>query len=147
MYKLAVILHLLGAAVWIGGHIVLCAVVLPRALREKNPTPILEFEEGYERLGVPALIVQLLTGIYLAYHWLPEVSTWFSLESHLSTGIILKFVLFVTTVLLAVHARLRVHPRLSSENLHVLAIHIVSVTVLSLLFLVVGVTIRTGGWW
>lgn len=144
MYRLAVVLHLLGATVWIGGHIVLCGVVLPRALRRKDPGPIHDFENGYERLGIPALIVQLLTGLWLAYHWQPEVSAWFSLDSQFSWSIILKFTLLAATLLLAVHARIRLHPRLGPENLRQIAIHIVLATVLSISLLIVGVMIRTG---
>ena len=46
MYRLVLALHLIGAAVWIGGHIVLCVTVLPRALRNRDPNPIREFEDG-----------------------------------------------------------------------------------------------------
>ncbi|MCH6545065.1 MAG: copper resistance protein CopD [Deltaproteobacteria bacterium] len=147
MYKLVVALHLIGAAVWIGGHIVLCVTVLPRALRNQDPNPIREFEDGYEPLGVASLILQLITGLWLTYHWLPDVSAWFSFEPGLSRDIFLKFVLLGATVLLAAHAQLRIHPRLSPKNLGFLAIHVVAITILSLLFLMTGIAIRTGGWW
>ncbi|NIO08806.1 MAG: copper resistance protein CopD [Deltaproteobacteria bacterium] len=146
MYRLAIVLHLIGAAIWIGGHIVLCVTVLPRALRNRNPNRIREFEEGYEPLGVGALILQVLTGLYLAYHWLPDVSAWFSFQTELSRDILIKFILLGATILLAAHARLRIHPNLSPQNLGVLAVHVVAITILSLLFLLTGVAIRTGGW-
>ncbi len=146
MYKLAVILHLLGAAVWIGGHIVLCVAILPRALRGKDPQPIRDFEQGYEPVGIAALILQIITGIWLTYILLPEFSSWFSLQTALSRGILLKFTLLGATLLLAVHARLRIHPRLGPNNLGVLSIHVVAITLLSVLFLIVGVAIRTVGW-
>lgn len=146
MYRLAVILHLLGAAVWIGGHIVLCVAILPRALRSKDPQPIRDFEQGYEPVGIAALILQIMTGIWLTYLILPEFSSWFSLQSALSRGILIKFTLLGATLLLAVHARLRIHPRLTSANLGTLAIHVVAITLLSILFLIAGVAIRTGGW-
>ncbi|MFB3107866.1 MAG: hypothetical protein ACE1ZE_00695 [Candidatus Binatia bacterium] len=81
------------------------------------------------------------------YRWLPDVSAWFSFEPGLSRNIFLKFVLLGATVLLAAHARLRIHPRLSPKNLGFLAIQVVSITILSLLFLMTGIAIRTGGWW
>ena len=146
MYRLAVILHLLGAAVWIGGHIVLSVAILPRALRGKDPTPIREFERGYEPVGITSLILQIVTGIWLAYIYHPEFSAWFSLQSAFSKGILLKFVLLGATLLLAVHARLKIHPRLGPDNLGVLAIHVVGITLLSILLLIVGVAIRSGGW-
>ena len=77
-YRLLVALHLLGAAVWVGGHLVLSISVLPRALRARDPGIIREFESGFERLGIPALLVQVVTGLGLAYHWAPRVTSWLS---------------------------------------------------------------------
>lgn len=146
MYRFAVVLHLLGSAVWIGGHMVLCVAILPRALRGKDPQIIRDFEQGYEPVGIASLILQIITGIWLTYLILPEFSSWFSLQSLISRGILLKFTLLGATLLLAVHARLRIQPKLSPDNLKVLAIHVVAVTILSVLFLIVGVAIRTRGW-
>ncbi|HEX9880670.1 MAG TPA: CopD family protein [Candidatus Binatia bacterium] len=146
MYRLLVILHLLGAAVWIGGHIVLCVSILPRALRLRDPAPVRDFERGYEPVGITALFLQIITGIWLAYLHLPEVSGWFSLESTFSRAVWLKFILLAATLVLAGHARLRIHPRLGPDNLSLLAVHIVTITLLSILFLIAGVAIRTGGW-
>ena len=49
------------------------------------------------------------------------------------------------TVALAAHARLRLIPTLSSDTLPRLAWHIRLVTLVSVLFVVVGATIRYGG--
>lgn len=69
-YRLLVALHLLGAAVWVGGHLVLSISVLPRALRARDPGIIREFESGFERLGIPALLVQVVTGLGpCAWRW------------------------------------------------------------------------------
>jgi hypothetical protein len=57
---------------------VLSLSVLPCALRARNPEMIREFESGFERLGIPALLVQVVTGLWLAGHWAPDVAGWFS---------------------------------------------------------------------
>ncbi|MGH7874191.1 MAG: hypothetical protein ACREQO_18470, partial [Candidatus Binatia bacterium] len=67
LYRILVALHLIGASVWIGGHLVLAATILPRALRHRAPTIILDFEKGFERIGLPALVLQVVTGLLLAY--------------------------------------------------------------------------------
>ncbi|MBK7271345.1 MAG: hypothetical protein IPI07_18095 [Flavobacteriales bacterium] len=36
MVFLVLVLHLLGAAVWVGGHLVLSLTVLPGALRDRD---------------------------------------------------------------------------------------------------------------
>jgi len=52
VYRLLIILHLLGASVWVGGHLVLSLVVLPRALHARDASIVREFESGYERASV-----------------------------------------------------------------------------------------------
>ena len=65
-------LHLLGASVWVGGHLVLLFSVLPGALRRRDVQPVRAFEQLYERVGIPALLLQIATGIWLAGQWLPH---------------------------------------------------------------------------
>jgi putative copper export protein len=147
MYRLLVALHLLGATVWVGGHLVLALSVLPRALRTRDPAIIRDFESGFERLGIPALLVQIVTGLWLAGHWAPHVAGWFSPSTPQERLVLVKLVLLAATLALAVHARLRVVPQLDAATLRVLAYHIVAVTLLGVTLLVVGVAIRTGAVW
>jgi len=145
MLVLVLFLHVLGATIWTGGHLVLALTVLPRALRERDPKIIEQFEAGFERLGIPALLVQVATGLWLAYRWLPDLGAWFRLDSSLSVHIAVKLGLLAITIGLAAHARLRIIPRLTAERLPALAVHIVGVTVISVLLVLVGVGIRSGG--
>jgi len=145
MYRLFVALHLLGSAVWVGGHLVLSLSVLPRALRLRSPAIVQEFEEGFERIGIPSLLLQVATGLWLAYFRLPDVASWFFPSSQQAAFILVKLALLTATVALAAHARLRIIPKLDSANLRFLAYHVAAVTLLGVAFLIVGVAIRTGG--
>ena len=145
MIKYVIMLHVLGATVWTGGHLVLTLGFLPKALRERDPEPIRFFESRYERVGIPALLIQVVTGFILAFHSLPSFSSWFAFDNHMSTHIVLKLALLACTLGLALHARLRLVPNLAEDNLRYLAGHIIAVTILSVLFVLVGVGIRTGG--
>jgi putative copper export protein len=145
MYRTIIILHLLGAAVWVGGHLVLTLSILPRALRARDPSTVLNFEGAYERVGMPALLIQVLTGLWLAHQWVPGIAGWFSPSSPQAALILTKLGLLAATVLLAAHARLRVIPRLDARTLPLLALHIVAVTIIAVAFLVVGVGVRMGG--
>jgi putative copper export protein len=147
LYRLLLILHVLAAAVWVGGHLVLSSTVLPRALRAQDPALLRDFEGRYERIGIPALLVQVVTGVWLAHRWLPQPALWFTLNAPLSALVFAKFLLLGLTVVLAAHARLRVIPRLAAGNLRFLAFHILLVTALGVGFVVLGVGIRTGGLW
>jgi putative copper export protein len=145
MHQAILLLHVLGATIWTGGHLVLAITVLPRALRAKDPSIVEQFEGGYEKLGMPALVLQLLTGLWLAHRLLPDPGAWFAFGSPAAANIFAKLCLLVLTLALALHARLRVIPRLNAERLPTLAVHVVLVTILSVLFVVVGVGFRTGG--
>lgn len=71
MYRYIILTHILAATIWTGGHIVLATCILPPALQEKSPDLIESFESRFERLGVPALVVQVITGLWLAHNLLP----------------------------------------------------------------------------
>jgi putative copper export protein len=144
MFGFILLLHILGATVWTGGHLILATVILPRALRNRDVQGIRNFENAYEKIGIPALAVQIASGLWLAHRMLPDVSMWFQWHNPIARLVLLKLSLLSLTALLAVDARLRVIPRLGTHNLHSLAWHIIPVTVISVLFVVVGVSFRTG---
>ncbi len=144
MHGILLLLHILSATIWTGGHIVLSVVVLPSVLRERSSEKLLQFESVYEKIGMPALMVQVATGFFLAYHLVPDVSQWFNMANPLSHPIAAKMVLLALTAGFAIDAKFRVIPGLSKDNLGVMAWHIIPVTVLSILFVIVGVSFRTG---
>ena len=145
MYAAVIFLHVLGATVWTGGHLVLAFTVLPRALRQRSPQVLLDFEQGYERVGMPALAVQIVTGLWMARQMVPDVGAWLAPDTPVAQAIALKLVLLLITALIAAHARLRVIPRLSAASLPLMAWHVAAVTLLSVLFVAVGVSFRFGG--
>ena len=144
MHKYVLLLHVLSATVWTGGHLVLALAVLPRVLKERSTTELLRFESAYEKIGMPALAIQVLTGLWLAYSLVPDFGSWFAADNAVSQLILLKLILLLLTVLVAVDARLRIIPRLSADSLPAMARRIGAVTLLSVLFVVVGVSFRTG---
>jgi putative copper export protein len=144
MYGVVLLLHVLGATIWTGGHLVLALAILPRVLKERALSELLRFESAYERIGLPALLIQVVTGLWLAHQLVPNVSRWFAFDDPVSRLIGVKLLLLAITAALALDARLRITPRLSEENLTSLAWHIVPVAVVSVLFVVVGVSFRTG---
>lgn len=143
-YYLLLTLHLTGAAIWTGGHLVLATTVLPRALRAKRASILLDFEQGYERIGMPALAVQIVTGLWLAHRLLGAPENWLG-GSPLAHVVHFKLLCLAGTAALAVHAKTRVLPRLSDEPLPVMAWHIAGVTVFSVLFVLAGASARLGG--
>ena len=136
-------LHLLGASVWVGGHLVLLLSVLPGALRRRDVQPVRTFEALYERVGIPALLLQIATGIWLAGQWLPHAQ-WFG-DSPIAHLIQAKLALLAFTALLGIHARLAIIPKLDAQRLGQLGVHIVLITLTAVAFVWVGAGFRFGG--
>lgn len=137
-------LHVLGASVWTGGHLVICLRYLPRVLRSRDAAPLLAFEERFEPLGLGALVVQVLTGLHLARLYVPDWSLLLEPSHVPAMHVAAKLALLLVTLGLAAHARLRLIPRLTPERLPLLAAHIIAVTVVAVLLVLTGVAFRAG---
>jgi len=147
MYSYLILLHILGATVWTGGHIILATLILPAALRDKSVESLIAFESKFERIGIPSLIIQIVTGVWLAKMRIPELGNWFEWSDPNARLVSLKLALLLTTAMLAVDARFRLIPRLSEDKLFSLALHIIPVTLLSIGFVIVGITFRGVSWY
>ncbi len=145
MPRVVLIVHLLGAAVWVGGHLVLLLSVLPKALRQRDASMILVFEERYERIGIPALLLQVASGLWLANRFVPGIWPAFAFQDPLQRMVAAKLLLLLATVALGAHARLRIIPRLTSQRLKALAWHILLINVLGLALLILGTFFRPNG--
>ncbi|MBX9754682.1 MAG: CopD family protein [Pseudomonadaceae bacterium] len=141
--RILLFLHLIGASIWLGGHLILALKILPPAWRARDPAPIRAFEERYEALGLPALLLQVITGVWLATLWLPA-SAWLS-DNPVASLIRFKLALLGLSLALGAHARLRLIPRLSGANLGGLGVHIYAITLTALALAWVGVSFRFGG--
>ena len=121
MYSYILLTHILAATIWTGGHLVLALTVLPRALRAHDPGILLNFESGYEKIGMPALLIQIVTGLWMAHLLLPSHADWFSGETLQSRLVMLKLGLLALTAATALDARLRIIPRLTAATLPAMA--------------------------
>jgi putative copper export protein len=145
MYHLYLIVHLLSASIWVGGHLLLSLQYLPAAYKQKNVDIISKFEEKFETIGIPALGFLVLTGILMAIHYGVYPSQWFSFNTKLETTVSIKLSILLSIVLLAVHARIFIIPKLTYQSLNWLTLHVILVTLLSVSMLVLGSFIRFGG--
>ena len=144
-FPLLLVIHVLGATIWTGGHLILVLRFLPEALRQKDLDIVRQFEERFEPVGLAALGTQIVTGLWLAWLYLPDWSSWLDYHSPIARDILLKLGLLILTLILALDARLRLIPNQEPNKLTALAAHIVGVSILSVLFVVVGVGLRLGG--
>jgi putative copper export protein len=146
-HHLLLIIHLLSATIWVGGHLLLVFGHLPQALKEKNQNIILNYEKKYEPVGMTALVLLVITGILMAYKYGVNIEYWFHFATPIEKIISTKLLLLLLTVLFALSAQFRVLPKLKSspDKLPEMTFHIVSVTIIGVLMLVFGSFIRFGG--
>jgi uncharacterized membrane-anchored protein len=134
-------MHILGATVWVGGHLILSIGFLPMALKHNDFMIIKNFERHYERVGIPALLIQIVTGIWMAMLYVP-VQDWLSLATVHHRLLWTKLALLLGTIGLAVHVRFFIFPRLTNERLSFLAMHIILVTIVAVAFVLTGLSFR-----
>jgi putative copper export protein len=142
VFPLLVIVHALAATVWTGGHLVLDLRVLPKALQERSAVAIRAFEDIFEPLGLTALAIQVATGLWMSWIYLPGFQGLFNTASAIGVLVGVKLLLLAGTAALALHARLRLIPNLTDDSLSGLALHIRAITALAIAFVVVGALIR-----
>ena len=145
MHSIALFIHLAAASVWVGGHLVLAISLLPEALSKRDPEMIRSFERVYERIGLPAMALQVITGFWMSFRLRPDIASWTDWGDPTALTISLKLACLVATIGLAAHARLFIIPRLNAARLPALGSHIIAITTLVLVFVWLGLSFRYGG--
>lgn len=139
--KIVIFVHIIAATIWTGGHLVLALGFLPKALVQNDFGIIQNFESRYEPIGIPALLVLIITGIYMTFYYAPDFFR-MDMADHYTRHLVFKFVLLMATLALAIHARFFLIPK---KRLKLLAIHILAVTLIAILFVFTGFSARSGG--
>ena len=117
-HHILLVLHLIAATIWVGGHLVLAIGYLPKALKRKDFSYIGNFEKTYEPIGMPSLAVLIITGILMAYDYNAGFSSWFSFATPIERVVSLKLTFLLTTVCFAISAQTRVFPKLRKGQLN-----------------------------
>lgn len=148
MYKTALILHLLGASIWMGGHLYLLVRLMPDFIHRNDVAGFLAFEKSYEPLGITALAVQVVTGFYMLTTLLPP-SLWGQNMGMLTALVHGKLTWLILTILTALHARFRVVKKLengmhTANTLKIMGFHVLLICVWSVAFVINGTFFRFG---
>mgnify|MGYP001239176535 CR=1 FL=1 len=144
-HHLILIWHLLAATIWVGGHLLLSIRFLPEAFKKKEVAVIVNFKNKFEPIGMPALVILLLTGIIMVYDFGIPVSDWFSFASPMERLVSIKLSLLLLTFVLAINAQLFVFPKLTADKLVPVAFQIIAVTIIGISMLILGSFFRVGG--
>lgn len=144
-HQILLILHLLAATIWIGGHLFLAFRFLPEAWRKKENAILNEFRRRFEPIGMPALLVLIVTGVIMSYDYYADVSDWFSFSHPIERIISIKLILFFISVSMALFAQLYLFPRVKPKQILPVAVLVIAVTLIAVSMLVLGTFIRFGG--
>jgi len=144
-HHIFLIIHLICAAVWVGGHLFLVIRIIPKAIKEKNSSILKNFKNRFEPIGMPALILLLVSGILLAYQYNVKIATWFSFSNAIEKVVSIKLILLLCTFLLAMTAEFLIFPKLTENNIKKAVVPMVLVTVIAVAMLILGSFVRFGG--
>jgi len=145
LHHILLIIHLICATIWVGGHLFLAVRILPKALKEKNISLLKNFKNSYEPFGMPSLILLVITGILMAYNYNVTFSTWFSFSNGIERVVSVKLILLLCTFCMAIIADRFIFPKLTEKNMYKAGIFIVSVTLIGIAMLILGSFVRYGG--
>lgn len=144
IYGTLVVLHLLAACVWLGGHVVLASLVFPSTLDGRDPDTIYRIESLYDKVGMFALMGQILTGLLLAYLHTPDLGKWLAFDSPMGRLIGIKLILQFVILGLALDLRVRLFARVGSAGLSSLRLHVALISLVSAASVFVGASFRIG---
>lgn len=146
MHTIALILHLFGACIWVGGHLYLLIRLMPNFIRNNDVAGFLAFEKSYEPLGMVALAIQVITGVYMMNDIVPA-AMWGEPMGFLTALIHGKLTWLALTIITALHARFRIVNHLqqgiyTDSTLKVMGIHVGLICLWSMAFVINGALFR-----
>lgn len=139
-----VFLHVLGACVWAGGHLYLALGVLPKAFAQRDANVLRDAETLIERIAMPALLIQVLTGVELARRYAGGFVQMFDADDPVDHFVIAKVGLLLVTIALAGDAHMRRGRFEGMAWLRFMAWHVIVVTIIAVALVALGVGFRTG---
>lgn len=139
------VVHVLGAAVWIGALLSMLFGSIPYARRSGDLAALRYVGKiVVGRIGFAALVVQLLTGLRLTLWLLPSLGALFTKPSGSGHIILTKLVLLLVVFMVGGYVYHRMLPRLTPERLGSFTAMTWALTIVSILILIAGVIARTG---
>ena len=92
-----------------------CCKYFTTSVETKSTKLLFNFEQRYERIGLPALLIMMLTGIRMAYIYNVKIESWFSFSNPVENVISTKLTCLVLIFLFAASAQFKVLPNLRKK--------------------------------
>ena len=144
-HQITLIIHLLAATIWVGGHLILLLRYVPKAIKSKSLEELSLFRKNFEPIGMPSLFILIITGIMMAYDFNVSIDKWFSFENSIEKIISIKLILLLISLTLAFITLKFVLPSINKLSPFLLYFIIFLVTIIAITMLILGSLIRIGG--
>lgn len=139
-----IILHILGASIWIGGMLIMALGVLPKAKKINDSSMVKNFEGSFHILGMIALTVQFLTGFRLAMIYAGGMKGLFDFSNHAAVLFIWKLVLILMTMGIFVVFKKKTINNLIDDNVANASTPIWILTLLAIALMILGLGFSRG---
>ena len=144
-HQIYLIIHLLAATIWVGGHLILLLRYVPKAIKNKSLEELSAFRKNFEPVGMPSLFILILTGILMAYDYNITFEKWFLFENSIEKIVSIKLILLFISLTLAFITIKFVLPSINKISPFILYFIIFLVTTIAVTMLVLGSLVRVGG--
>ena len=144
-HQVTLILHLLAATIWVGGHLLLLLRYVPKAIKSKSLEELSAFRKNFESVGMPSLFILIITGILMAYDYNITFEKWFLFENSIEKIVSIKLILLFISLTLAFITIKFVLPSINKISPFILYFIIFLVTTIAVTMLVLGSLVRVGG--
>lgn len=145
LHQIYLIIHLLAATIWVGGHLLLLLRYVPKAIKSKSLEELSAFRKNFEPVGMPSLFILIITGILMAYDYNITFEKWFLFENSIEKIVNIKLILLFISLTLAFITIKFVLPSINKISPFILYFIIFFVTTIAVTMLVLGSLVRIGG--
>lgn len=145
LHQIILIIHLLAATVWVGGHLILLLRYVPKAIKNKSLDELSAFRKNFEPVGMPSLFILIITGIIMAYDYNVTIDKWFLFENAIEKIVSIKLILLFISLCLAFITIKFVLPSIDKLSPFLLYFIIFLVTTIAVTMLILGSLVRVGG--
>mgnify|MGYP007034037909 FL=1 len=144
-HQIILIIHLLAATIWVGGHLILLLRYVPKAIKNKSLEELSAFRKNFEPVGMPSLFILIVTGIIMAYNYNVTIEKWFLFENAIEKIVSIKLILLFVSLTLAFITIKFVLPSIDKLSPFLLYFIIFLVTTIAVMMLILGSLVRVGG--
>ena len=144
-HQIYLIIHLLAATIWVGGHLLLLLRYVPKAIKSKSLEELSAFRKNFEPVGMPSLFILIITGILMAYDYNITFEKWFLFENSIEKIVSIKLILLFISLTLAFITIKFVLPSINKISPFLLYFIIFLVTTIAVTMLILGSLVRIGG--